>query len=84
MFQEDTQVDFDGLPASQLNDEDDLLKPDPKFSYPVSQKRRPKNQPVTFTKKVESKGMWVPVILMFQHFFTFFTINSFLIKLKFP
>ncbi|KAL4222611.1 hypothetical protein ACF0H5_018652 [Mactra antiquata] len=47
---------FDGFPASQQNDDDDLLKPDPNYSYPIAaQKRRQKNQPVTFTKKVESK-----------------------------
>ena len=51
---EETQTGFDGFPAGQQEDADDLLKPDPNFSYP-SERRKPKNNPVTVTSKSTSK-----------------------------
>ncbi|XP_060606069.1 probable ubiquitin carboxyl-terminal hydrolase MINDY-4 [Ruditapes philippinarum] len=55
MAKEDTDIGFDGFPVTQQDDDDDLLKPDPNFSYPVH-KRKPKNTPVMHSKKpVESK-----------------------------
>ena len=57
--QEDTDIGFDGFPVTQQDDDDDLLKPDPNFSYPVH-KRKPKNTPVMHSRKpVENKGWYL-------------------------
>ncbi|XP_052245400.1 probable ubiquitin carboxyl-terminal hydrolase MINDY-4 isoform X2 [Dreissena polymorpha] len=52
---EDTDSRFDGFPMVQQTDEDDLLKPDPNFSYP-SQRLKPKPAAPSFAKKPENKG----------------------------
>lgn len=52
---EDTDLAFDGFPAGQQNDADDLLKPDPNFSYPV-QKRKTRHNPAAVARKTEIKG----------------------------
>ena len=46
----DTQFTFDGFPAAQQEDGDDLLKPDPNFTYPTYQKSNRKaatNKPIS-------------------------------------
>jgi len=53
-LQEETQLSFDSYPAGE-DEGDDLLKPDPNFSYPL-QRRRPKNTPVIINKKTDNKG----------------------------
>ncbi|XP_053394221.1 probable ubiquitin carboxyl-terminal hydrolase MINDY-4 isoform X2 [Mercenaria mercenaria] len=63
---EDTDIGFDGFPASQQNDEDDLLKPDPNFSYPV-QKRKPKNTPVMLSKKAPQKSSNSDLVIEDSH-----------------
>lgn len=55
IVQEDTDIAFDGFPASQKNDDDDLLKPDPNFTYPV-QKKKPRSTKTVPAKKLDSKG----------------------------
>lgn len=52
---EDTDLGFDGFPACQQNDDDDLLKPDPNFTYPL-QRKKPKSSPMVQSKKPESKA----------------------------
>ncbi|XP_052812235.1 probable ubiquitin carboxyl-terminal hydrolase MINDY-4 [Mya arenaria] len=51
---EDTDLRFDGFPVSQQNDDDDLLTPDPKFTYPL-QRPKPRSNPAAMAKKPESK-----------------------------
>ena len=39
----ESQFKLDGFPSSQQDGEDDLLKPDPNFTYPTYQKSRQKS-----------------------------------------